>query len=163
MDEYYKSPKLDNDEKTKQIIETAAKLIKNDIRALNPCNEYPTADDLTTENSMAFLPDSLVQFLQIIVASKNSQKIQASLGNAIVQVVRPRMNIVPLQWGLATQMHHHFGSRFLIDSLHQHGFCSSYQEVQMFEQNAAVAQPNTVLASEDQFVQYVVDNIDHNI
>ena len=36
-----------------------------------------------------------------------------------------------------TQMHHHYGSKFLIDSLNSHGFCSSYTEVKKFEMSAA--------------------------
>ena len=60
-------------------------------------------------------------------------------------------------------MHHHFGSRFLIDSLHQHGFCS-YSEVQMFERNAAVASGTELnIPDGDCLVQYVADNVDHNI
>ena len=53
------------------------------------------------------------------------------------------------------QLHHHYASRFLIDTLHKHGFCCSYNEVHQFEQNAVLSQ----------FVQYVADNInvDHNI
>jgi len=36
--------------------------------------------------------------------------------------------------------HHHFGSRFIIDSLHKHGFCYSYAEVVGFKRNAAKVQ-----------------------
>ena len=36
-------------------------------------------------------------------------------------------------------MHHLFRSRFLIDSLSVMGYCSSYSEVQRFENNAAAA------------------------
>ena len=74
MNDYYKSPKGDNDDETRHIIETAAKLMKNDIKALDLCTKYPVADDLTIENAMTFLPDSLVQFLQIMVAGKNTEK-----------------------------------------------------------------------------------------
>ena len=62
------------------------------------------------------------------------------------------------------QLHHHFSSRFLIDSLNTYGFCCSYSEVQCFERNASVCQgadiPNL---TPDQVVQYVADNVDHNI
>jgi hypothetical protein len=37
--------------------------------------------------------------------------------------------IVPLQIGLAVQMHHTFGSRFLIDNLNSCGFSSSYSDI----------------------------------
>ena len=61
------------------------------------------------------------------------------------------------------QLHHHFASRFLIDSLHCHGFCCSYQEVQRFGQNAAVDQGTEIPNHTTEFVQYVADNVDHNI
>ena len=68
-----------------------------------------------------------------------------------------------LQVGLGVQLHHHFASRFLIDSLHQHGFCCSYQEVHKFERNAVVSQRTDVPCFTSQSVQYVVDNVDHNV
>ena len=61
------------------------------------------------------------------------------------------------------QLHHHFASRFLIDSLHQHGFCCSYKEVHKFEQNAAVSQGTDVPCLTSESVQYVADNVHHNI
>ena len=60
-----------------------------------------------------------------------------SIGQAIMQVSRPRALLAPLQIGLGVQLHHHFASRFLIDSLHKHGLCCSYQEISEFERNAA--------------------------
>ena len=35
--------------------------------------------------------------------------------------------------GLSVTLHRYFGSRYLIDMLHKLGFCSSYTEVQRFE------------------------------
>ena len=60
--------------------------------------------------------------------------------------------------GLAVQLHH----SFLIDTLHHHGFCSSYQEVQMFNQNAALIQGTNIPSFNGEFVQYAADNVDHN-
>ena len=61
-------------------------------------------------------------------------------------------------------MHHHFGSRFLIDSLHQHGFCSSHSEAQMLERNAVVTIGTELnIPNGDCLVQYVADDADHNI
>ena len=62
----------------------------------------------------------------------------ASIGQAIMQQVRPETLIVPLQLDLGIQMHQHFGPRFLIDSLNKHGFCVSYNEVLKYERCAAV-------------------------
>lgn len=80
-----------------------------------------------------------------------------------MQAVRPRVLLAPLHLGLGIQMHHHFGSKFLIDSLHAHGFCSSYATVLQYERNAAVAQGTDLPGHiSDQFIQYVADNVDHN-
>ena len=62
------------------------------------------------------------------------------------------------------QLHHHFSSRFLIDSLNSHGFCCSYSEVQRFERSASVLQGTDIPnLTPDQVVQYAADNFDHNI
>ncbi len=37
-----------------------------------------------------------------------------------MQAMGPRVILTPLQLGLGVQLHHHFASRFLIDTLHQH-------------------------------------------
>jgi len=80
-----------------------------------------------------------------------------------MQAARPRVLLAPLQIALAIQMHHHFSSRFLIDSLHKHGFCSPYKEVVRFEQNDAANQGTDISNYDAQFVQYSADNVDHNI
>ena len=59
-------------------------------------------------------------------------------------------------------MHHHFGSPFLIDALHCHGFCCAYNEVQQFEWNAALSYNTDIPNYMSAFVQYAADNVDHN-
>ena len=69
----------------------------------------------------------------------------------------------PLQIGLGVEMRHHFRSKFLIDSLNEHGSCSSYSELKMFERCSAV-----MLSTEipnfayNHFLQYAPYNVDHN-
>ena len=69
-----------------------------------------------------------------------------------------------MQFGLSVALHRHFGSRYLIDMLHKLGFCSSYTEVQRFE-NCASQQQNFDLADIDslQSLIFVADNVDHNL
>ena len=87
-----------------------------------------------------------------------------SLGNSIIQAARPRSVIAPLQLGLAIQMHNHFGSKFLIDTLDRLGFSSSYCEVQMYEMSAAATEiPDAKGLSNGESIQFVADNVDHNI
>ena len=80
-----------------------------------------------------------------------------------MQAARPRVLLAPLQVGLGVQIHHHFASRFLIDSMHHHGFCCSYEEVHKFGRNAALSHGTDIPNFTSQFVHYVADNVDHNI
>lgn len=102
-------------------------------------------------------------FLEGIIMGKDVDLKRASIGQAIMQAARPRVLLAPLKIGLDVQLHHHFASRLLIDSLHRLGFCYSYQEVQTFEKNAAVTQGTGIPNDTSEFVQYVADNVDHHL
>ena len=119
------------------IIKTAAKLIKNDIKSIPTSSDsYPT---ITTdaESHVRYLLASLSTFLSLLTLEKNNALKVASIGQAIVQAAQPLVVISPLQIRLAVQLHDNFASRFvIIDTLHHHGICSSYQDGQMFIQNA---------------------------
>ncbi len=96
--------------------------------------------------------------------AKGSDMRIVSIGRAIMQAVGPKAIIAPLQIGLVVQMHRQFGSRFLIDSLHSHGFRSSYSEVQKFERSAAYHQGTEIEGLDnDSFIQHIADNVDHNV
>lgn len=92
------------------------------------------------QSALDFVLDLLELFLRTLFVGKDVDLKVASIGQAIMKAVGPRVLLAPLHLGLGIQMHHHFGSKFLIDSLHAHGFCSSYATVLQYERNAAVAQ-----------------------
>ena len=153
------------EEQKKNIIISAARLIKNDIIDVIQSLDYYTTlepEDFLSE-SLSFIPESLRNFLKTLFSGRNTEKKVASLGQALMQAARPRSLIAPLQIGLDVQLNHHYASKFLIDTLSAHGFCSSYYEVQKFEKNACVVnefQTNTI--SSNMHIQYIADNIDHN-
>src|SRR6218665_2473786 len=63
-------------------------------------------------------------------------------------------------------MHHHFRSRFLIDTLFATGYCSSYCAALRFEENAASSVASDVLGCSDlshMMVLFATDNVDRNI
>ena len=114
--------------------------------------------------SLGFLPTSLRVLLELLFTGKDTTKKVASIGQAIVQAIHPRVVIMPLQLGLPVEMHHHFASRYLIDRLNEHGFCSPYHEVQRFERNAALNSGTEVPNfTELDHIQYIADNVDHNV
>ena len=91
---------------------------------------------------------------------KNTQLKQAAVNHAIMQAGRSRTVIASLQICLGVQLHIEFGSRFFIETLHELGFCPSYQKVQKYQQSAAVSQPlETPCLMPGQFM---ADNLDHN-
>ena len=126
-------------------------------------NYYPSNNDILSHEK--HIPESLAVFLNILFSEKDASLKISSIGQAIMQATRPRLVIEPLQLGLAIQMHHMFGSRFLVDTLSNMGFCSSYSEVQKFETSAVISkQENTSNHyDESHCLQYVADNVDHNL
>ena len=166
IDKFHQESTKDEDQEKKLIIESAAKLIKQDIKEVKQVKDiYPDLEDLSTETCLQFIPQSLLQFLQSLLSGKKADNKIASIGQALMQAVRPNAITAPLQLGLGVQMHHLFQSKILVDSLNKHGFCSSYSEVKMFERSAAVAQKTDITGeiSEGSFLQYSADNIDHNL
>ena len=90
-------------------------------------------------------------FCRKIFAGVNTERKIASIGRAIVQASKPTNILAPLQIGLGVQMHHMFRSRFLVDTLNAHGFCSSYSEVEKFERNASLVGLNEVNSAMESF------------
>ena len=96
------------------IIEATARIIKNDIKCLPPDNSYPSLEELRSiPKYIEYLPSSLHLLLENVFLSKNSGKHLAFIGQSIMQQACPRALIMPLQVGVAIQMHHHFSSRYL--------------------------------------------------
>ncbi len=116
-----------------------------------------------SDECIKFLPETLRVLLEGLIVGKGVQTKIASIGQAIMQAARPRVLLAPLQVGLGVQLHHHFASRFLIDSLHCHSFCCSYEEVHQFERNSVLSHGTDIPNFTSQFVQYIADNVDHNI
>ena len=144
-------------------MKTAVKLITTDIKNLNASNTtYPCSGEMSSvDQALAFIPKLLEIFLENIFVGKDTSLKLASIGQAIIQAARPKAVIAPLQLGLGIQIHHHFASKFLIDSLSSHGFCSPYTVVQKYERSAAVNQGTDIPGyTPDTFVQYVADNVD---
>jgi hypothetical protein len=60
-------------------------------------------------------------------------------------------------------MHHHFSSRYHIDTLHSFVFASSYSKTKKFEKAAAFTNGEHLLSGiNGKFVQFIADNADHN-
>ena len=165
LQDFFHAPKDENSEDEKmRLVKTAAIILKNDIKSCMSNNDtYPSSEDISNTD-LAYLPVSLRLLLEQWFVGKDNILKNVSIGQAIMQAVRPRVLLPPLQLGLGVQMHHHFASRFLIDSLHKHGFCCSYYEVQNYERSAAISTKFEIPGLfPGQFMQYAADNVDHNV
>lgn len=83
---------VDEDSQKRVIIQTAARLIKSDIKTFVPSvtNRYPSTDELRLDPALDYLPDTLQLMLSSLFAGKNTSKKVASIGQAVIQAVRPR-------------------------------------------------------------------------
>jgi hypothetical protein len=62
----------------------------------------------------------------------DSTKVTA-VAHCLIAAARPRSFFSPLQIGLGSVLHRQFGSKHLLDLLSRVGFCSSYNNVRLFE------------------------------
>ncbi|KAG1686127.1 hypothetical protein GQR58_008869 [Nymphon striatum] len=153
----------DEDKEAEIVVLTAAKLIMSEIREkeYDP-SVYPKSDDITAPTDR-WVPNLLKRFLQVLI--KYDLKLQ-SFGQSIVQIAKPRSSVLPISFGLAVELDHVFGSKWLIDELSHLGFCSSYREVSRFKQSSMATEDASEVAvtlPPGSFAQYVADNVDHNL
>lgn len=117
--------------------------------------EYPHPDDLANiEKQSIFVPNMLSDLLSGVTKLQKQNLKVVAIGQAIVQATRPRATIAPIQIGLGIQMHHHFQSKHLIQTLNKLGFCSSYTEVLKFKLCAAASPKNIELQDNTKTVAF---------
>ena len=89
--DFYSQRDLDPEKDKIRIIETAVKLIKDDIKAVKTshCN-YPSIDKLGSKESINFLPTSLRVLLKDLFVGKDVRTKIASIGQAIMQAAQPK-------------------------------------------------------------------------
>ena len=150
-------------DEAERIIATAARLVLGNIRAAEfECSNYPTNDVIGNSNAgKECLPPYLRLFLEKMI--KNPLH-QASVGQFIVNVTRPRSALAPIPFGLGVEMDHSFGSRWFINGLNALGFSVSYGEVVPYEQSVTENEDTTNMLQEcisGKFTQWMADNVDH--
>ena len=85
---------------------------------------YPSLEQLARKSSFQYVPPSLRLLLLKMFSGVEAEKKTASIGQTVVQAVHPRAIMATLQIGLTVQLHQHFRSKYLIDTLHALGFRS---------------------------------------
>ena len=106
----YSLPKSEDPEiEKRKIIDTAAKLLKSDIKSVPTSKDiFPTSGDISApQKCIDYMPDSLQQLLNYLFVGKDTKAKQAAIGQAVLETVRPRVMLAPLQVGLGIKLHHH--------------------------------------------------------
>ena len=97
------------------IIKTAAEPIKSEIKTLATSRaSYPSQDDIASHtDDLDFVPDSLQLMLTTIFSRNDVDLKVSSTGEAIMQAVRSRILICPMQIGLTVQINHCYSCQVL--------------------------------------------------
>ena len=164
LNEMWKEERRKDKEKdAERIVTTAAKVIMAEIRETKyDTSNYPKTLDISDASS-DWNPKLLKTFLQVLIRSDLKQN---SIGQIIVQAAKPKSSVMPIPFGLAVELDHVFGSKWLLDELYQLGFSSTYTEVNRFKQSAMASEDATqasVTLPPGTFSQHVADNVDHNL
>ena len=161
---YEEGQNKDSESEKSRIIKLAANLILNDIKGLD-CNKdsYFSFFDLNIKSMVDFVPASLMLFLKALIPSKNtvSDLMLSGIGQSLIQLVRPRSIICPLQILLGVEVHHRTGSAFIIEVLHKLGFACSVKEVRNLER--CLCTHELFESSSSKLPLYSADNADVNI
>ncbi|KAK6183990.1 hypothetical protein SNE40_006544 [Patella caerulea] len=162
-DKWYKERREHPDDEARRIIGLAAKLIREEIRAM-PYNkdEYPSLDQYQIDECQQHVCALLRLFLSYLIQDELKA---VSLGHLITQNARPRSVISPVPFGVGVELHHVFGSEWVIKQFHALGLSVSYDEVTRFRQSVMQEQTLDTLSPPEYPVlsQYGGDNADSNI
>ena len=85
LQDFYKTQRCEKEEEEKtRLIIAAAKIIKSDIKSIFISkNYYPKSSEISVEESINYLPESLKHFLELIFVGQNYRRVEA-VGQAIV-------------------------------------------------------------------------------
>ena len=163
-DKWYTDRRQTVADEAERIIKTAAKLILGDIRSAEfDINFYPPNEIIeSVERGKEWLPKYLRFFLQHLLKYPLRQ---VSIGQCIVNAVRPRSCIPPVLFGLGVEVDNIFGSKFLLNELCSLGFSVSPDEVLRYKQSVTENESASNFITEyfpGSFTQWMADNADHN-
>ena len=114
--QWYKVGKANNIDEDERIVIQAAKIILGQIRCTSfDMDTNPAHEDISSiELGKVWLPSCLCKFIETLVKKELEQ---ATLGQALVNVVKPRLSLSPIKFGLGIEVGKYFGSKWLLTEL----------------------------------------------
>ena len=150
-----KDEECEEQEQPYRILHKAVGILRKDIENLDITSEYPTIHEVSLDSSKKFVPESLQNVLQWLLdkhafdladrdyrSSEDITRKYITLAECIIYCSRHgKTNVLPpFHVGFMAQLHHEYGSRNLIDTLHAYGMCASYDELRKFQTASAEQQ-----------------------
>ena len=124
---------------------------------------YPTDNEISDiKTCESLLSESLRKLLEVLIKGRLKR---SSAGQVITSVARQRSAVFPITFRLGAEMDNMFGSCWLIDELTKLSFSISYNEIKRYKQSF-ISNNDSLSATatrKSDFVQWVADNVDHNI
>ena len=162
-DKWCDNRKENDEEEAERIVKTAAKLIFRDIRSTKFDKDYSPETSLV-EGLDANI-ECLLTYLRLFLQHLRKPIHQASIGQSIVHVSKPRSCLAPIPFGLGVEMDNVLGSKWAIEELHSLGYSVSYAEVNVFNQSVTKNEDVSEYLKTNlrgSFTQFMCDNVDHN-
>ena len=164
-DKWYEIRKNDVEEEAERVVKQAAQIILGQIRSTKFNVEvYPSHEQISNIGlGKGWLPTYLKVFMESLV--KKDLK-QVSIGQAIVNAVKPRSSIAPIMFGLGIEADKVFGSRWLLTELNRLGFSISHDEATRYKQSVVCNENVSDFLKTNfagSFSQWSADNVDHNV
>ena len=136
-----------------QILHTAAGILRKHMASTKHTTDvYAPPEDTNIKQYGEFVPDQLYNFMEWCL-NDNSYKSTTRCNNDNIlknnlktvaichDIIAQNQRVYTAKTlDLALELHHHFGSKCLIDLLHSLGHCASYDEVRRFLTSAAMDQ-----------------------
>ena len=164
-DKWYESRKNNVVDEAERVVKQAAKIILGQLRSTKFNVEvYPSHEQISNiELGKAWLPPYLQVFMETLVKKELKQ---ISIGQAIVNAVKPRSSVAPIMFGLGVEVDKVFGSRWLLTELNRLGFSISHDETTRYKQSVVCNENVTDFLKTNlsgSFSQWSADNVDHNV
>jgi len=135
---WYESKKSDMKEERLRIVETAATIIREDIRSIPYDLEYFPLPNQFLTNVETDVPKTLTVFLSKDFGKNkkspknNHENKYIALANRIISCCSPRSFNSTILLSLGLYLHRNIGTKRAVDIFSSFGFCASYNEVYVF-------------------------------
>ncbi len=122
----------DNEDREDEIV----RKVLSEAHSIKKANNVYDLGEFTREQTIAKTSKTLLRLISKLVSSGETTKKSLSIAQSIQSQITNIPNQTTL--GLGIKLHHTYGSRDLIDTLHDQGYIASYEEVLRFRKSAAL-------------------------